>query len=94
MKHVAERVGFEPTVPISRDSRLAGDPDRPLQHLSAGTLSGHHFSIFLARVNPTEAPFISEAISSAVRQAVWGLIQRQAGSKDRFICRQQERAKE
>jgi hypothetical protein len=33
---MAERVGFEPTVPVSRNNRLAGDPDQPLQHLSAG----------------------------------------------------------
>jgi hypothetical protein len=45
---MAERVGFEPTVPISRDSRLAGDPDRPLQHLSAWYSIWHHFSIFFA----------------------------------------------
>ena len=28
--------GIEPTVPVSRNNRLAGDPDQPLQHLSAG----------------------------------------------------------
>ena len=31
---VAERVGFEPTVPISRDTRFPGAPVQPLQHLS------------------------------------------------------------
>ena len=31
---MAERVGFEPTVPIARDTRFPGAPVRPLQHLS------------------------------------------------------------
>ena len=31
---MAERVGFEPTVPITRDTRSPGAPVRPLQHLS------------------------------------------------------------
>ena len=32
---LAERVGFEPTIPITRDTRFPGAPVRPLQHLSA-----------------------------------------------------------
>ena len=31
---MAERVGFEPTVPVTRDTRFPGAPVRPLQHLS------------------------------------------------------------
>lgn len=31
---LAERVGFEPTVPGKEDTRFPGVPDRPLWHLS------------------------------------------------------------
>jgi site-specific DNA recombinase len=33
-EHLAERVGFEPTVPLAEDNALAGRPIRPLWHLS------------------------------------------------------------
>jgi hypothetical protein len=36
----AERVGFEPTVPVIRYNSLAGSPIRPLSHLSEQILDG------------------------------------------------------
>src|SRR5262249_9133155 len=44
--HVAERVGFEPTVPRKRDNRFRVCPDRPLRHLSCRAL-------FYMQVNPS-----------------------------------------
>ena len=41
---VAERVGFEPTVPITRNTRFPGAPDRPLQHLSTEIINACYCS--------------------------------------------------
>jgi hypothetical protein len=55
---VAERVGFEPTVPIARDTRFPGAPVQPLQHLSYEKLRPYSKEPFygLTHRAPCETP--------------------------------------
>jgi hypothetical protein len=55
-KTMAERVGFEPTVPLAGNNCLAGSPIRPLSHLSVnqcGSLSCRGRDSNPYRLSPT-----------------------------------------
>ena len=58
-KHVAERVGFEPTVRFNTDNALAGRPIRPLWHLSWTRSVYGAFPDFLTGISPCRQALLS-----------------------------------
>jgi hypothetical protein len=56
MVYLAERVGFEPTVPRKGDNRFRVCPDRPLWHLSCQWLSYMEPNPTICRYRPRVAP--------------------------------------